>query len=58
MILQNTENILKILQPLYTDLFDQVAKKIPPGTSYNLELKQDVRMDLIFGEKDIMGNTD
>lgn len=57
-ILENTENILKILQPLYSDLFDQIADKIPPGLSYNEELKQDVRFDLILGEKEISGNVD
>ncbi len=58
MIRENTENILKILQPLYDQLFDKVAENIAPGKSYNDELKQDVRFDLILGEKEISGNVD
>ena len=33
------ESILRAIQPLYNELFDQVADKIPPGLEYNNELK-------------------
>lgn len=49
-------DILKILQPMYNQIFDTVAQEISPGKEYNEELRQDIWFDLIFGEKEISDN--
>lgn len=51
-------DILKSLQPLYHELFYQVADKIQPGIEYNKELKDDIWFDMIFGEQDIVSTVD
>lgn len=48
MINKQQGEILIALQPLFHEIFDQVAEEIPPGIEYNDALRHDVRFDLIF----------
>jgi|GEM_PF-1825943 len=41
-------DILKMLQPLFREKFDQIAHETPPGIEYNEALKQDIWFDFIF----------
>jgi len=52
------KDILKVLHPLYCEVFDQIAKEISPGPAYNNELQIDVRLDVIFWEWEIIGATE
>lgn len=41
-------DILRIIQPIYHQVFDKVAEDVPPGSEYNEELRQDLWFDIIF----------
>lgn len=51
-------DILRIIQPIYHQVFDKVAEDVPPGSEYNEELRQDLWFDIIFWERDISWSAD
>ena len=46
-------DLLLQLQPLFHELFDQVADKLPPGIWYNEALRDEIWFTLLFGERDL-----
>ena len=41
-------DIFRIMQPMFHEMFDVVAKEISPGISYNEDLRTEIRFDLVF----------
>ena len=54
-IILNTiqDSLILALQPLFHELYTKIADDTQGGLGYNEELRTDVRLDLIFGERDI-----
>jgi len=54
LIIAHTQwTIFKILQPTFDDIFDKVAADTEWGIEYNEELRDTLRFNVVFGEKEI-----
>ena len=52
------DKILLALQPLFDELYTKIADDTEGWLWYNEELRTDVWLDMIFGERDISGSMD